>query len=53
MSNEQINETGDDSVPNDGMSECALPESRIMLLNVQLIIEHSNVHICTNTPQSL
>ena len=55
MINDQINETGDDSVPNDGMSECALPETEtlILLLNVHLTIEHSNVHICTNTPQSL
>ena len=53
MTNDQINETGDESVPKDGMRECALPETCILLLNVQLIIEHSNVQICTNTPQSL
>ena len=53
MTNDQINEKGDTIVPNDGKSTRALPESRILHLNVQLIIEHSNVHICTNTPQSL
>ena len=53
MTNNQINETGDDGVPNDGTGACALPGSFILLLNVQLIIEHSNVQICTNTPQSL
>ena len=55
MTNDQINETGDESVPNDGMRECALPETEtlILLLNVHLTIEHSNVQICTNTPQSL
>ena len=53
MTNDQINETGDESVPNDGMSECALPEPLILLLNVHLTIEHSNVQIYTNTPQSL
>lgn len=53
MSNEQINETGDDGVPNDEMGACALPKTLILLLNVHLTIEHSNVHICTNTPQPL
>lgn len=51
MTTEQLNE--DDGVPKDGKGTCALPESRILLLNVHLTIEHSNVHICTNTPQSL
>lgn len=53
MTNDQINEKGDDGVPNDGMREYPLPESLILLLNVHLTIEHSNVQICTNTPQSL
>ena len=53
MTNERINEKEDDGVPNEKMSERALPGSLILLLNVHLTIEHSNVHICTNTPQSL
>ena len=53
MSNDQINEKGDDNVPKDGMSTCALPGSLILLLNVYLTIEHSNVQICTNTHQSV
>lgn len=53
MTNEQINENGDDNVPKDGTSACALPESLILLLNVHLTIEHSNVQFCANTPQSL
>lgn len=55
MTNEQINEKEDDGVPKDEMSERALPktETLILLLNVHLTIEHSNVQICTNTPQSL
>ena len=55
MTNDQINETGDESVPKDRKRECVLPgtETLILLLNVHLTIEHSNVQICTNTPQSL
>ena len=53
MSNEQINEKGDDGVPNDGTGACALPGSFILLLNVHLTIEHSIIHICTNTTQPL
>ena len=55
MTNYQINEKEDDYVPKDEMGACALPETEtlILLLNVHLTIEHSNVHICTNTPQSL
>ena len=53
MTNEQINEKEDDGVPNDGTGACALPGSFILLLNVHLTIEHSNVHICTNTTQPL
>lgn len=53
MTNDQLNEKGDDDVPNEGMSECTLPETLILLLNVHLTIEHSNVQICTNTPQPL
>ena len=53
MTNEQINEKGDDGVPNDWKSAFTLPETLFLLLNVHLTIEHSNVQICTNTPQSL
>jgi hypothetical protein len=53
MTNDQINEKEDDGVPKDEMGACTLPETCILLLNVHLTIEHSNVHICTNTPQSL
>jgi len=53
MTNDQINEKEDDDVPKDEMGACALPETLILLLNVHLTIEHSNVHICTNTLQPL
>ena len=53
MTNEQINETGDDGVPNEEMGACTRPGSLILLLNVHLTIEHSNVQICTNTLQPL
>ena len=53
MTNERINEKEDDGVPKDEMGACTLPGSLILLLNVHLTIEHSNVHICTNTPQPL
>lgn len=53
MTNEQINEKEYDGVPKDEMSERALPGSLILLLNVHLTIEHSNVQICTNTTQPL
>jgi hypothetical protein len=53
MTNDQINEKEDDGVPMEGMGACARPGSFILHLNVHLTIEHSNVHICTNTTQPL
>ena len=48
MTKEQLNENGDDNVPKDGTSACALPGSLILHLDVHLSIEHSIIHICPN-----